>query len=615
MLISFTISAFIYITLMLYLGLINIFNYKYAPHDSSYPFNDHLLYLYSGNRWGLFNPAEGLVNNTVNYLVHIPDIFFIKTFLNTLSYTNIQNLHTISIILIGYSLTYFSFNKILKNNLKVILLSYCYMFSSYLANFFSGGAIFTLSTIIGYSLIPLFIYKLCNLEKYKSYTDLIFIFLIITSSLLYFYPAVIFLLIILLFNRNKINIKYFKMQDLFISFIFIASIFYFFYLSISYQGGINQLNNAMYTAIRGGIFYPIMQISTWAAYTIWEPRTVVLYHEAYNASIYKLCTIFIFIYLSFYIIKNKFYSLSFILFASIFLAKGANPPLGFIFKIIIELPLGVMIRTPDTKFGAFIIASLLVATTLTKKRIIYFTWLVLLIFNILFIYKIAIDPYSTGKNVSFYVDENLIQNDINEIKKLKDDYKNFVLLTNSVDCAMKIYEDKLFSCRDLILNELNYNIIGTSKNNLKENLNIYSDFNIMVYINKKLYDDKTDYRFLDNINNVLNLYESSNIKVLFIKSNYEDCKNIYNFGCIFLENDMVKFAIPKEYLNFITENNYKNKIEETKNGIILNESDFYFRKETLIKIISYLNFLLYLYMIIYLLSHSLINKLYLSRSD
>ena len=528
----------------------------FSPHDSFYPITEAFE-----KSFEIFSIRNGLEGSVLHLFVHIPDLVLISL-LKKIIISNllVQNIHTIICYILFYSVSYFSFSKIFKNDLKAAGLALAYCLSPFAAILYSAGLIYTISMTISLGILPLFIYTIINVYQGKNERGLPEILVLLALGVNYLIPALLVLGVVYLIKlknhsiRNLVNDFWSQhfFQRHFFNFISVLPFIFFIWISVKIVSPAAYLQGAANDAINGGIFYPLMQISTWAIYKIWHPRAVINFYEYFFTVPYKLLSAVMVVYisLSLYKVKNYFYIALILFFA--FLAKGPNPPFGQIYSLILEyLPLGYAIRTPDTKFGAFIIAAFLVSIYYVRpkdKKIIYLITCSFILINLFGMYSHgAISPRLGPGESSYYVyetDESIVAKIINE-------NKNHVVLTNQDLCAGIFYNKKFHTCADIVLANVDRQIIGNSEGDIKFSkiLDRYHIFPRLIYINKNK-ENYRDSEFKSLLNQGFELLYSSQNYALFRGAGlYNPCISSYSFSCVKSEAYYYSSA-PKSYMDW-----------------------------------------------------------------
>lgn len=130
--------------------------------------------------------------------------------------------------------------------------------------------------------------------------------------------------------------------------------------------------NAAYANIRGGILTAFLQHATWLIYTPWTPRLVLGFPSHFFSAAFTLLTLALLgIVIStplLYRSRQMLLGFSYValcLVVALLFVKGAGEPLGVVYKAVLEnAPGGGLIRTPDTKFGLFVIATIAIVLSL-----------------------------------------------------------------------------------------------------------------------------------------------------------------------------------------------------------------------------------------------------------
>jgi hypothetical protein len=520
-----------------------------VPHDTFYPINDYL----ATTAFATFNSAFNYSNNLAGLMVLAPDalaIHVIKLFFN--NHTS-QILHIALCVVTFHTLSFFSFYRIFNRSKLTAALTLCYCFSPYSSILYSAGIIYQLSTVIGLGLLPLFLFKLMNFDPKKDTFLLILLTLLLAFGLLFIYPALLLIILAVFLLWNKQN--YLSVKDIIYTFdtkrviaLLVLSLPFCFFIYLTLVAGNDKtafLSNGTSSAIKGGIFYPLMQISAWGLYNVWSPRAILSFHQYFFENPYRILSLSLPFLLIYFLYKNKkFTPIIFLLFLAFF-AKGANPPLGDIFTVIINyFPFGYMIRSPDSKFGAFIAAWFVVAIlylTPKQKSIIVSLSCLFLITNLAgMFYNGAISSARGDQNTTSFISDP----EADQISRLIQSHSNVIVIGNFTPCAEEWYEGKFHTCHGLLSTSLSKQIIQAKENKLIEAIEQYTQFPTLVLVNKR----QKDKRYLDE--SILSnrfftpIYSSENFELYFKNTKNTLCELQFDFSCIHYK-DSVLVSIPE----------------------------------------------------------------------
>jgi hypothetical protein len=216
-----------------------------------------------------------------------------------------------------------------------------------------------------------------------------------------------------------------------------------------------------------------------------------------------------------------------------FFAKGPNPPLGDLFAFIINyFPFGYMIRSPDSKFGAFIAAWFVVA--------IYYLYpkqkLIITALATLFLLSNLVGMYANGAISSSKGDQKtttFIQDSEAElIIGLIEKHSNAVVIGNFPSCAGEWYEDKFHTCHGLISTSTNRQFIPSDDQSFLSNIALFEDFPNLVFLDKRQGDKKLNGATYNALRNFQEIYESKNYSLLLRSTSYKNCQRKFSFSCI-----------------------------------------------------------------------------------
>jgi hypothetical protein len=129
--------------------------------------------------------------------------------------------------------------------------------------------------------------------------------------------------------------------------------------------------NAAFESIQGGVLTGFMQYAAWPIYTPWSPRLVLGFESHFSSAIYiTLTTLLLLVAIAVPLVNrqflmNQYVYVAVMLLIVVFFVKGAGQPFGAMFRgFLSSVPGAGLIRTPDTKFGVFVILALAVAVAL-----------------------------------------------------------------------------------------------------------------------------------------------------------------------------------------------------------------------------------------------------------
>jgi len=509
----------------------------FVPHDTFYPISDAIWI----TSFGFFNSAFNYSNNLAALMVLTPDAIIIWALKFIFSNNTCQIIHITLCLIIFYSLSFFSINKIFQNSKLSALLTLCYCFSPYSSILYSAGIIYQISTVVALGILPLFLFKLMSFES-KNVVHLIPLTTLLAFGLLFIYPALLLLLLTLfiLWQKEKLlGLKRVTAQLLtpkrILSIVLLSLPFIFFiYLTVSIGNDKGVfLAGGTSTAIKGGMFYPLMQISAWGLYDTWSPRAILSFHAYFFENPYRILSIILVIFSIYFLYKSKKYTPIFFVLFLAFFAKGPNTPFGEVFDFIINyLPFGYMIRSPDSKFGAFIAAWFIVAIYYLRpkqKLIITALTTLFLLSNLAGMFANGAISSNRGdkKTTSFIKDP-----EAELIIKLIEKYSNTVVIGNFSSCAGEWYEEKFHTCHGLITTSLNRQVIPSNENQFALNIRAFEAFPMLILLNHRQKQDKSSNLAAKELINFQEVYKSENYGLYFKDSPYRSCQETYSFSCV-----------------------------------------------------------------------------------
>lgn len=569
-------SISIYLFLLWIFGLSELFspNLSFVPHDTFYPVTDYL----NSTSFATFNSAFNYNNNLAGLMVLAPDAIVIHVLKLILSNHLSQIIHVLLCLIVFHGFSFFTLQRIFKNKQLVSVLVLCYCFSPYSSVLYSAGIIYQLSTAVSLGILPLLLY---GLMSFKPKSNLLLLFVLIALmafGLLFIYPALLLICLTLFISwRNKqigdlvINIgNTLNIKNIFL--LLIICIPFFIFILLIFSAGNSKdaiLSNSTASAIQGGIFYPLMQISAWGIYNVWSPRAILNFHTFFFDNPYRIlsftlpCLIIYFLYR-----EKKLTPIIFILFLAFF-AKGPNSPFGDLFNFLINhFPLGYMIRSPDSKFGAFISAWFIVSIVYLslKQKIVVVSFSVLFLLsnlNGMFYHGAISSNRGDESTTSFISDPEAVS-----LSKLIQGYSNTIVVGDFSDCANEYYENKFHTCHGILSTNLKRQLVHAPSKSFISTIQKYGDFSILVLINKRQ-ENKGNLASAKLLKaNFTQIYYSKNYEVFYKPSTNKSCSQQFDFSCVQKDS---------KYLLSIPESAYKYYFSSTNymlmNGIIATENE------------------------------------------
>jgi hypothetical protein len=471
----------------------------FTPHDAFYPVTDFL----AKGALGEYLPRNNFERNFISWFIHIPDLLFIAGLKIFMSNSNAQVAHIIFCYGLLFTLTFYCLGRLIKDTRLLCLLTLAYCLSPYMTVLYSGGTFYTFSTIFSLGVLPLFLFKLIQFPDDPDFLGITALFISLAYGIIFAYPALLALIFsVLNFYLFAPKVKRSNAKEAFINLLKFdrASIFLigvalvplvFFGFIYQFLGGSgitennNPLQNGMYAAIKGSLMYPLMQISSWAIYSPWSPRVVMNFSDWFFTAPYKLLSLALIVTILCISIQEKKYRYLALLLFCAFLAKGSNPPFGDLFlSVINSFPLGFLIRSPDTKFGAFIgaliVMSFIYASTRKQRTILVGLTLAFLLNNIVGMYANgALSPSKASSTATYYQYDHEYQDVVKKINEIQ----NAVVLTNQGVCDLKMENERMYSCSDLVLSNIDKQTIGSSFGSLDKLSSKFDLFSRLIYLN------------------------------------------------------------------------------------------------------------------------------------
>lgn len=357
------------------------------PHDGWIPFNTQASLRYLA----FLDSTNGGIEAPLNPAIHFLTIIVWSVFTKTLSCCLSINAGQIQLLIMSFSMTvatycsYYGFRKIgnsltsvsgippiHKQKLKQILLvmTSFYILSPPVLVYMSYGVAWTLSIALSIGLLPLSIGLFISLLESPSTSatakDQIAFGVsvgLITLALLLFFPLLMVLaaLMVPYFAGFKTNWRRFLLPAL-IAILIASPTLYAVFTSLSpgtefVPDFLNK--NAAYGSISGGVLTPLFERSAWILYNVWEPRLILNFYSHFYSIPFTatvLAVLFLVIYIAIWGKRGKFLlGVLLFLILTLFFIKGANPPFGQLFVILLNnIPIFSLIRTPDTKLSIIV---------------------------------------------------------------------------------------------------------------------------------------------------------------------------------------------------------------------------------------------------------------------
>ena len=540
----------------------------FVPHDTFYPISDVIW----TTSFGVFNSAFNYSNNLAALMVLTPDAVIIGSLQFLFSNNICQIIHIALCLIVFHSLSFFSIHKIFQDTKLTAFLTLCYCFSPYSSILYSAGIIYQISTVVALGILPLFLFKLMSFEP-KNVVPLIPLTTLLAFGLLFIYPALLLILLtlLILWRQEKFSGLQRVAEQLLtpkrmLSIALLSLPFIFFvYLTISIGSDKGAfLAGGTSTAIKGGMFYPLMQISAWGLYDIWSPRAILSFYPYFFENPYRLLSIALATFLIYFLYQNKKYApILFVLFLAFF-AKGPNPPFGDLFSFIINyLPFGYMIRSPDSKFGAFIAAWFVVAIYYLRpkqKLIITALATLFLLSNLAGMFANGAISSSKGdpKTTTFIQDP-----EVEPITRIIENYKNAVVIGNFSSCSGEWYEGQFHTCQGILIKNLKRHVIHAPGNQIFDTIENNKEFPLLLLINKRQKESEYFSSSRLSKSGFERIYHTANYELFFRGSSNENCENSHNFSCIKKQKNIL-VSIPGSAFSFY----YPEISHEIINGMV-----------------------------------------------
>lgn len=404
----------IYFVFVLYKGL--------KPNEFLYLPDQYFSFSYNSNLKNAFFTQQYLnlgVRNAYKIILGFFDsLFFLTAYLFTNNFILVQKVLWFLVSFFSLCISYFGIKK-LRNLFEIesytpegiiFLLSLWFVFNPFTLVLWQAG-VYNLTSALTYSLTPLSLYY-WHKAMFEDY-NLTHIYysaltLMLMSFTFWLFPSFLLFLgvysVVYMFQlRSKSRTLAFIKNSLLLGLIFVlfAAVTLFpviFEYSYARVGTDDPSALRNFGNLSGGIWYQFLMIFSWGIYNVWFPRNMFSYASYYFSQAYLIGIFLMYsvIFVGFYLHKkftkklsvSSIYTISIVslvstFLVSLFLAKGSQPPLGWIFLYLYDnVPFFSVFRTSDMRFGYTIIFSLLVLLLLMSKYYKSFTFAVCLLFII-----------------------------------------------------------------------------------------------------------------------------------------------------------------------------------------------------------------------------------------
>lgn len=295
--------------------------------------------------------------------------------------------------------------------LSTIVITLWYCFNPYTLELWHGG-VYNIGLGLSYSLTPLLFAYFYSSIFFETNLKNIFI----TALLLFVCSFVFWLFAVTVFFLGiycVLHYFYFRpsLKLVLHNILLLGSVYMLLSLPIIYSITHELTNNVgdnngsfapAYGNQKGGLIYQLMMLFSWGIYNIWHPRTMYPFHNFFFSAhyIFSIITLYIVLIVGILVTFSRkilkrhspIITIFILIFLSaLFLAKGAQPPFGWVFEFMYNyVPFFSVFRTPDLRFGFLIVFSvsmLFIFITPIYKKWIFITILlgIITIQNIYFL--------------------------------------------------------------------------------------------------------------------------------------------------------------------------------------------------------------------------------------
>lgn len=264
-----------------------------------------------------------------------------------------------------------------------VLIAALYIVSPFTLVYLSYGAFWTINVAIAIGVMPLLIHFFLrcfvderNQFQWKSISALAACLIVIAWTIMFLLPTIFVLIGLFIAIGFVIGVDRLVLSKSGVLCLLFSAgatpAIYGMYLSVfdpgwTFSSPSAVMANAAYGNIKGGVLTGFLQHSGWPIYTLWSPRLLLGFHTHFSSPIYVWLTITLLVTvtgISLLTNKRQYLFSLVILLIALFFVKGAGTPLGVLFEwLLLSVPGAGLIRTPDTKFGVFVILAIAIAIT------------------------------------------------------------------------------------------------------------------------------------------------------------------------------------------------------------------------------------------------------------
>lgn len=520
---------------------------------------------------------------SLEYIISIPDLYLhrlMSLFINREYIYRVITIYFEFAIICYIAFSRFKIEKRIDLILSSLLLQ-CLYFNIAFQWMLSNGVIYSIVQQTCYFLVILTI--IASLESGLNIGRLIIITTFLSLLSLWSFSLVIVLglfiaiyccpQIILDFNKIKQD----RVLSLYLSsviFLLILLVFYFYqiakisnydivYATIETSG--DALKNGSFGSLWGGLYTQMAGLTDWSMYQNWDGRLFGQMNFYLDKKIPQIFVITLYIFLAWGFLSNiknyRVYLLMLYILSCLFLIKGSQSPFGDVYLYLIgHFKAFESIRSPDSKFGIYIIACVLLLSIYMVKNKYNKAHKYLLIFMSFIYLSISIVPMITGETTHGNRDNDNYTYTINLSKdeKLLNIIKNY-------DVAGDF---------GLLIPGIGNILTPSGKIGFRDYLDYLN--NHMYSFNKATQGPYGDMLIDGNFDSFLNWLNLKNIHYLVIRKSIisEQSINIC-FDCIQKDKNFLikyedKFTILYEYSNPLNvKDQFKSKAENVNNVITL----------------------------------------------
>lgn len=266
------------------------------------------------------------------------------------------------------------------SRLDAALLGMLYIVAPFTLVFVSYGVFWSINIALGIGVLPLVVHFFlrCFVDerdqfRFSSLAALSLSVILVAWAILFVYPLILIAAGLLLVRGGlaRLDILKILVVGVIVGLGSLLSL-YGMYISVvpGWQHAFDPVaSNAAWAHIRGGMLTALLQYSAWTIYTPWTPRLLLGFPSHFFSFYYVLLTVLLLgMATAFPVLstdrsmRGRYLFAGVILLIGAFFVKGGGQPFGAAYTgMLSTVPGAGLVRTPDTKFGVFVILGIAVA--------------------------------------------------------------------------------------------------------------------------------------------------------------------------------------------------------------------------------------------------------------